>query len=235
MPGYRPEELQAAALAGKLLFPDAYALTRLLHRHRPASILEVGSFVGFSTRWLLECSSDWNASVTSVDPNIRHRMFDSPGAVLREFNARFTPERLEVIEAFFGNPGECSYEDYENYTPRRNRAEVDELFGSRPRLTGGWERRFDFIFLDGDHEFSAVMRDFEIAVRLLNPGGCIAFHDAIGWKDVAQAMRQISEAYSSRATVRTIGVLDHAILWKVFRKFNSGVGVFTLNASGEVG
>jgi len=39
---------------------------------------------------------------------------------------------------------------------------------------------FNFIFLDGSHDFDSVMRDFFNWHPLLKPGGEFAFHDAIG-------------------------------------------------------
>jgi len=36
---------------------------------------------------------------------------------------------------------------------------------------------FDFIFIDGDHTYEGVKRDFELYKNLLSPTGYIAFHD----------------------------------------------------------
>ena len=37
--------------------------------------------------------------------------------------------------------------------------------------------QFDFIFIDGDHSYEGVKRDFELYKELLSPRGYIAFHD----------------------------------------------------------
>jgi predicted O-methyltransferase YrrM len=37
--------------------------------------------------------------------------------------------------------------------------------------------QFDFIFIDGDHTYEGVKRDFELYKDLLSPRGYIAFHD----------------------------------------------------------
>jgi len=37
--------------------------------------------------------------------------------------------------------------------------------------------QFDFIFIDGDHTYEGVKRDFELYKNLLSPRGYIAFHD----------------------------------------------------------
>jgi len=36
---------------------------------------------------------------------------------------------------------------------------------------------FDFIFIDGDHSYEGVKRDFDLYKKLLSPRGYIAFHD----------------------------------------------------------
>lgn len=41
-----------------------------------------------------------------------------------------------------------------------------------------WNKPFDFIFIDGDHEYEAVKQDFEDWFKLISPGGFIAFHDS---------------------------------------------------------
>lgn len=39
------------------------------------------------------------------------------------------------------------------------------------------KREFDFIFIDGDHSYEAVKKDFEMALDLCVVGGRIVFHD----------------------------------------------------------
>lgn len=36
----------------------------------------------------------------------------------------------------------------------------------------------DFIFIDGDHSFEGVSKDFELYSKILSPHGIIALHDA---------------------------------------------------------
>ncbi|MDQ6623532.1 MAG: class I SAM-dependent methyltransferase [Verrucomicrobiota bacterium] len=213
------------AFSGKMNFPDAYVLARLLRRYRPTRILEVGSFVGFSTRWILETATAWGGSVTSVDPNIRHRSFDAPGEVLKRLNERFLPDRLDVVHGFFGTPGDV-YHDYEQHEPKRSREFVDQLVASRERIGEDWERRFEFIFIDGDHTYEAVTENFRIARHLLAAGGCIAFHDAISWPGVNQALREIAQAYRGKAETRIFGKLDHALFQGMLRKHTDGIGFF---------
>jgi predicted O-methyltransferase YrrM len=39
------------------------------------------------------------------------------------------------------------------------------------------DRSLDFLFIDGDHTYEGVKRDFEIYSKLVRPGGLIALHD----------------------------------------------------------
>ncbi len=65
-------------------------------------------------------------------------------------------QRLEVIE---GN----------SYAPETI-AKVRRLLGAE---------RFDFLFIDGDHEYAGVRADFEGYFDLVRSGGLIAFHDIV--------------------------------------------------------
>jgi predicted O-methyltransferase YrrM len=209
-------------------FPDAYVMKRLLCERRPAEILEVGSFVGFSARWILEVSSPWGGKVTCVDPNIRHRGIDAPGEILRRLNQAFLPDRLEVVEGFFGTPGEF-YEPYEAYEPKRSRDFVDELLATRQCIRENWERKFDFVFIDGDHSYAAVKENFAIALTLLKEGGCITFHDALSWKGVNDAVKEIRSNYAGSAQVEILGQLDHRIFQGLLGKHTDGIGYFALS------
>lgn len=42
----------------------------------------------------------------------------------------------------------------------------------------GWNKPFDFIFIDGDHHYEPVKQDFEDWYPVLAPGGFVAFHDS---------------------------------------------------------
>jgi predicted O-methyltransferase YrrM len=43
------------------------------------------------------------------------------------------------------------------------------------RILGG--EKVDFLFVDGDHTYEGVKRDFEMYSPLVRKGGIIAFHD----------------------------------------------------------
>ncbi len=226
---YPIEDRTNHARGGSLKFTDAYVLKQLLYKHKPSTILEVGSFLGFSTRWLLEVSSAWDAKVTAIDPNIRHRIFDNPREFVESLNSQFYPERLEIVTGFFGEfSNEYAYYDYEQYEPKRDKEFVDVLLKEREVINENWDRKFDFIFIDGDHSYEATMTNFAIAIKLLNPGGCIAFHDTVSWDGVNQALKQLAKKYKNKARVRIYGNKKIAKLFNKIKRPIDGVGSFEL-------
>lgn len=232
-----PSSVKAThASDGSIKFPDAYVLKKLLEEYEPASILEVGSFLGFSTRWLLESSYKWNAKVTSIDPDIRHRIFDHPASYLKKFNEMFYPERLEVIRGFFGTYGQYVYNSYERFEPKKSREEVDAIVAEIPVIDKNFGSKYDFIFIDGNHSYDSVMNNFELAEALLNDRGCIAFHDVFTWKGVHKALMEIKEKYRGKAEVNIHGtgwrhVMTNIKKTKILPKMmNDGIGVFRSKA-----
>jgi predicted O-methyltransferase YrrM len=52
-------------------------------------------------------------------------------------------------------------------------SQTDEMFDKVKNFCP----QFDFIFIDGDHTYDGVRKDFEIYKKLLSPRGVICFHD----------------------------------------------------------
>jgi predicted O-methyltransferase YrrM len=227
-PGVNTEILLENALGGSLKFADAYVLWHYMQRHKPKQVLEVGSFLGFSCRWLLECGKDWGVGVTAVDPNIRHRIFNTPKSLLCEFNAAFLDRQLEVVTAFLGEFGQCVDWHYEQEI-RNDPMFRDRLLDARPVIGPDWGRTFDFIFIDGDHEYDSARNNFEICRRLLRPGGVIALHDAVTWPGVRRFMEELQDRYGDTAQVETIVakyVFDHPVVAAECVRDIDGIGIF---------
>lgn len=79
-----------------------------------------------------------------------------------------------------------------------------------------WENLFDYVFIDADHSYSGVMRDTEIAMRIVKRGGIILWHDYKpimdgGPCETMEAIDVLSDRYNITHVVGTctcFGVVD---------------------------
>jgi hypothetical protein len=83
-----------------------------------------------------------------------------------------------------------------------------------------WQHPFDFIFIDGDHNYQAVKQDFEQWLPLLANGGYMGFHDSApvtsisggfeGWPGPVKLMSEIKQ----RAGLEFIESVDSLSLFR---------------------
>jgi SAM-dependent methyltransferase len=116
-------------------------------------VLEIGSFCGLSTLWLLRTAR----KVHCVDT----------------FDGRGTPILGGTFEEFAANlerrcPDKCDSAHVAVY-----RAESADVL---PKLAAKGAA-FDLAFIDGAHDEASVEADTENALKVLKPGGLLAFHD----------------------------------------------------------
>jgi predicted O-methyltransferase YrrM len=194
-PNATQRELNHAYL-GSLKRFDAMILAEHLQATKPKTILEVGSFLGFSTRWILEISSSWGAKVVSIDPGIRHRVFDNVQSHLLSFNRAFGEQgALTVVRAFFALPSQDLTRylyDYQTYEPKVEAAKAMQLLESVPTLAEFTEP-FDFYFIDGDHSFDSTKASTELCLRpsvRMGRAATIVVHDAKSFPDTVPAVTE---------------------------------------------
>lgn len=129
-------------------------LVQLVHDHRPAVVLEIGTLTGGTLKAWCEATPD-SALVVSVD---------LPGG---EWGGGYTPEQAERIRGF-ARPGQrVELIQGDSQDPAVFATVLDVLRG----------RPVDFLFIDGDHSLEGVTADFDEYGQLVTPGGLIAFHD----------------------------------------------------------
>jgi predicted O-methyltransferase YrrM len=148
--------------------------------------LEVGSYIGQSTVTFannfknLEC-------LYAVDP------------FSLQFNSDnlFDTNNIETIKATF-------IENIKPYTTikhiQENSKTACELFD---------DETFDFIYIDGCHEFSCVLEDAKLWKPKVKKGGHISFHD-IDWTDVQKALSvyfNLNEGYITRDNSITFRII----------------------------
>lgn len=156
--------LRAVGLQGASTIPTSVDKTELqalyyLARNAPfgAKILEIGSYLGASTCYLAAGAAKVNGQVLCVDTWMNETM----------------PEGVRDTYAEFMKNTEGA--EHLIHTIRKS---SDHLTDSDIPAS------LDLVFIDGDHSYEAVKRDFERITPWLSATGVIAFHDAVTFEGV---------------------------------------------------
>lgn len=145
---------------------DVVALLRLISTYKPKTLLEIGTNQGQTTQ-----------IIADNFPELRIVTCD-PGDQITEDqrNELQTDEHLPQSEIGARVAG------YPNVQVIK-RAFTDIDWG---------DQTFDFIFIDGDHSYEAVLRDSRLAAKLVNHPGVLAWHD-VGNKNVPGVKKALEE------------------------------------------
>jgi predicted O-methyltransferase YrrM len=125
-------------------------LTGICLQHKPTKILEIGSGWGISSSTMLSLLP--NAHLTTIDPR----------SDLEDFHKR-TDKYKSRITQITGRSGE---------NPKN-----PKYHSEKSKILETFENKFDFIYIDGSHEYSDVKYDLEKSLDLIVSGGVIALDD----------------------------------------------------------
>ena len=140
---------------GSVSEAEAGELMRLASEVPPdACIVEVGSHRGRSTAALALGAN--GVPVYAIEP---HELFEGM------YGAKFGPEDRR---AFFENMLRVGVVE-----------DVRLVNLSSEVVSPGWQRPVGLLWIDGDHSLEGTRRDFEAWEPYLQPGGVVAFHDAL--------------------------------------------------------
>jgi predicted O-methyltransferase YrrM len=135
---------------------------QLLPKFQPKRILEIGSYEGASTCFLIEfLSKNGGGEIHCIDTwegGIEHKNGGTAEINMSEVELRFRKN----VECFF-------HKGYSNV----------ELVRLLNKLNQGY---FDFIYIDGSHQAPDVLMDAVLSFNLLKKGGLMAFDDYL-WSE----------------------------------------------------
>lgn len=135
----------------------AWALDRHLSSATPLSILEVGSFEGLSTTYILKKLP--NSSITCVDTWLgspeNESMYGKSALDFTEVKRRFSANTDEFKGRVSEHVGTSL-----------------EFFSKLPK-----DKKFDLIYVDGSHEADDVLKDAIMSFGHLGVGGVMIFDD----------------------------------------------------------
>ncbi len=129
-------------------------LGRLFQPLAPMQSLEIGTNFG-GTLFLLCSLSPPGARIISVD---------LPGG---QFGGGYPRRKIPLYRKFPRNGQRLRLIRADSHLPKTKKQVESILAGNR----------LDFLFIDGDHTYEGVKRDFEMYSPLVRSGGMIAFHD----------------------------------------------------------
>lgn len=179
------------AVDGAIKLIDALALRDILTATKPMRILEVGTFLGFSLRWIFESTKGYGPRVTSLDPRVRHRIFDDLKTHVQMFNSAYV-NQLTLVDAYLSERNDDMFlHDYLKFPPIWEKQKALAFLQSIPTITEPFGH-FDFAFVDGDHGFNATVLNVALSARMMPHGGTIVVHDALSWPKVIPALNALA-------------------------------------------
>lgn len=198
----RPQELvtQCFSFANAFLRPiqvpeEIVSLLYDVRKLNPKNVLEIGTFRG-GTLYLWTRLAQPDATIVSVD---------LPGG---KFGGGYSRLRTPIYRRF-AREGQKLRLLRANSHDANTLETVKQLFGNA---------KVDFLFIDGDHTYEGVKRDWEMYSPLVRKGGLIAFHDVAGNYEETQVKRcwdSIKDNYTHREYVaRSDGLYGIGVLFK---------------------
>ena len=188
-------------VSGSITVEKAITLANFVDLCRPKRFLEIGSFLGLSSNFFLRLLYRWNGTVTTIDPNIRHRVFERPRDFYEKMNSQFM-HRVHRYDGFWMNSmSSRNISDWSDRDPKKTNEQVEELLKSVPLYTPSYFKEmklfFDMVFIDGHgaQDLNSVKRDIKSVIPILKPGACVIFDDVSRdeWPETYQAIVDFSK------------------------------------------
>jgi len=158
-------------------------LLQILKELKPKYVLEIGTANGGSLYLLSRVSSD-DACIISVD------------VPAGEFGGGYSKLRIPLYKAF------CMKKQ-RIYLVRRD-SHDQSTFEKIKKILG--KNMLDLLFIDGDHSYEGIKKDFELYSPLVKNGRIIVFHDIVphppSWKcEVDRFWKEIKTQYYSKEII----------------------------------
>ncbi len=169
-------------------------LLEIFKTKKPERICEIGTANGGTLFCFAKSASD-NATIMSID---------LPGG---EFGGGYPEWKIPIYRAFAKSNQKISL-------LREDSHKMETLEKVKKILNG---EQIDFLFIDGDHSYEGVKKDFEMYGPLVKKGGIVSFHDiaTISFKEceVPKFWQEIKSNYDYREFVKDL------------KESNFGIGV----------
>lgn len=167
-----------------MISPDEREHLYLLARGlEPGSnVVEIGCYAGLSTYFLGMGTRKSDSYVFSIDPFYsdigRQRGEDDGSEYLRD------GKRKPSLSDVMGTMEKYGLQDI-----------VTLIEGFSHDVVTGWDKLIMLLFIDGNHRYEEVLKDYQDWSRFIPEGGIISFHDSnpprYGFESVARVVREV--------------------------------------------
>lgn len=148
-----------------------FSLYRLLRHLRPEHVLEIGSQTGASAVIMALAFRDngIDADITCIDP----------------FYPSGDNDGLETLKEWYGNVYSSGFKDG-----------IQLMLTTSSQILPALDKKFDFVFVDGSHEYEFVKEDCLMSLQMLKIGGYFMVHDYIIYESVRKACDEVITEFS---------------------------------------
>ena len=145
-----------------------FTLYRLLRYLKPESVLEIGTQAGVSALVMSLAFRDnkMKSDIICVDP----------------FYPSGDNDGLSTLTNW-----------YKNIYPSELKAGIRLILATSSEILPQLNKKFDFVFVDGSHQYEDVKYDCLMALSLLKPGGYFLAHDYVIYESVSRACNEVIE------------------------------------------
>jgi predicted O-methyltransferase YrrM len=180
-------------------------LLSMVHGERPQTVLEIGTALGGTLFGFAKVAAP-DALIITIDlpgGGFGGGYYPARGYLYRKF-----ARARQTIHPILGDSHSVE-----------TLARVEGLLGGQP---------VDFLFVDGDHEYEGVRKDYNLYAPLVRPGGLIALHDIVpGEAELVGGVPRFWEEFKrSHETMELVESWDQQAY---------GIGVVRVNGPGTPG
>jgi len=150
------------------VYDEILRLAEIVADLKPRRVLEIGTAIGGTLFIWCRLASD-DATVISVD--LPRGLFGGGYPMWKAVLFRYFRKPQQKLHLIGGD----------SHDPRT----LEKV----KRILGGEE--LDFLFIDGDHTYEGVRKDFEMYSPLVRSGGVVVFHDIVPFDEVRDPYGQV--------------------------------------------
>ena len=174
---------------------ELYECAKIINKAKPKNILEIGSHFGGTFKVWCMCSQN-NGKQVSIS------WHPSSSDCYTQYQSE--QKRSEAHDNIMSCGKNVYHIDADSHL-KSTKNELTSILG---------DEKLDFIFIDGDHTYEGVKKDYEMYYTLMKKGGIIGFHDLVDKKfGVYKLWNQIKNNRKQRKIIDYGSQLGIGLLW----------------------